>query len=149
MGCLAACQPASKMLGKAIRHSWERIFFYTAGSRKGLTAEGRAGKWVNLGQKSLKSGFDPKVKSPKMGLSSPLDNFWSDQPFFAIFGPARGQIYKKNAEKVRKIMVLVPLGLVTLVAMMQSWPSCWTPFSSCKTWPHFLDFGPILGHLPE
>ena len=51
--------------------------------------------------KSLKSGFDPKVKSSKMGLSiSPLANFCNGQPFFAIFGPARGHIYGKNAKKI-------------------------------------------------
>ena len=36
---------------------------------------------------------------------------------FAIFGPARGQIYGKTAEKYKKMRVLAPLGLVTLVEM--------------------------------
>ena len=57
--------------------------------------------------KSQKSRFDPKVKSPKTTLA----NICNGQPFFAIFGP--GQIYMKKAEKIQKVVVLAPLGLVT------------------------------------
>ena len=58
-----------KDAGIAIRHSQGRILFYTAGSKNELAAVGRAGKSINLSQKSLKSVFDPKVESSKMGLS--------------------------------------------------------------------------------
>ena len=49
--------------------------------------------------KSLKSGLDPKVKSSKMGLSIDPRQFLSRPTLFAIFGPARGQIFGKDAKK--------------------------------------------------
>ena len=49
--------------------------------------------------KSLKSGFDPKVKSPKMGLPMDPRQFLKRPTFFAIFGPARGHISKNDGFK--------------------------------------------------
>ena len=50
--------------------------------------------------KSLKSGFEPEVKSFKMGLSINPRQFLQRPTLFAIFGPARGQIFGKKAEKI-------------------------------------------------
>ena len=55
-------------------------------------------------------GFAQKLKVPKWVCRSPLANFCNGQPFRAIFGPARGQIYGKNVEKICKMRVLGPLG---------------------------------------
>ena len=60
-------------------------------------------------------GLIQKLKVPKWVCRSPLAVREAAKPFRAIFGPARGQIYWKKAEKIQKIMVLAPLGLVTLV----------------------------------
>ena len=46
-------------------------------------------------------GLIQKLKVPKWVCRSTLASFCSDPPFFAIFGPARGQIYReKIAEKL-------------------------------------------------
>ena len=50
--------------------------------------------------KSQKSGLTQKLKVPKWVCRSPLAFFEAAKPFCAIFGPARGQIYGKNAEKI-------------------------------------------------
>ena len=52
--------------------------------------------------KSLKSRFDPKVKSAKMGLSINPRHFCNGQPFFAIFGPARAKYIGKRPKKYKK-----------------------------------------------
>ena len=46
-----------------------------------------------------------------------------EEPLFAIFGPARGQIYGKTTNKYKKMRVLAPLGLVTLVLLCLKAPS--------------------------
>ena len=46
--------------------------------------------------------FEPKLKVPKWVCRSPLVSFCNGPPLFAIFGPARGQIYGKTAEKIPK-----------------------------------------------
>ena len=61
-------------------------------------------------------GLSQKLKVPKWVCRSTLANFCNGPPFFAIFGPARGQIYGKIAEKILKNAGFSPfLGLVTLV----------------------------------
>ena len=47
-------------------------------------------------------GFAQKSKVPKGVCRSPLAIFCNGPLFFAIFGPARGQIYGKTAEKIPK-----------------------------------------------
>ena len=47
----------------------------------------------------LKKGVCPKVKSPKMGLPITPRQFSKRPTPFAIFGPARGQIFGKNVNK--------------------------------------------------
>ena len=48
-------------------------------------------------------GFVQKLKVPKWVCRSTLASFCNDQPFFAIFGPARGQILEKRPKKYLKI----------------------------------------------
>ena len=43
-----------------------------------------------------------KSKVPKWVCRSPLASFCNGPPFFVIFGPARGQIFGKKAEKIAK-----------------------------------------------
>ena len=57
-------------------------------------------------------GFAQRLKVPKWVCRWTRAVFGSGQPFFAIFGPARGQIYGKTAEQIEKNRVLAPLGLV-------------------------------------
>ena len=47
-------------------------------------------------------GLIQKLKVPKWVCRSPLASFCNGPPFFAIFGPARGQIFGKTAEKIAK-----------------------------------------------
>ena len=47
-------------------------------------------------------GWSQKLKVPKWVCRSPLASFCNGPPFFAIFGPARGQIFRKTAEKIAK-----------------------------------------------
>ena len=92
-------------------------YFYTAGSRNGLEGVANGGHEVPKSRKRCskcpKRGFAQKLKVPKWICRSPLAHFGSGPPFFAISGPARGQIYRKKIEKIIKIMVLAHLRLVT------------------------------------
>ena len=45
-------------------------------------------------------GLTQKSKVPKWVCRSTLASFCNGPPFFAIFGPARGQIFGKKAEKI-------------------------------------------------
>ena len=47
-------------------------------------------------------GLTQKLKVPKWVCRSPLAVGEAAQPFFAIFGPARGQIYEKRPKKYKK-----------------------------------------------
>ena len=47
-------------------------------------------------------GLTQKSKVPKWVCRSTLANFCNDPPFFAIYGPARDQIFGKTAEKIAK-----------------------------------------------
>ena len=47
-------------------------------------------------------GLIQKSKVPKWVCRSPLASFCNGPPFFAIFGPARGQIFGKKVENILK-----------------------------------------------
>ena len=53
-------------------------------------------------------GLIQKLKVPKWVCRSPLASFCHGQPFFAIFGPTRGQIYGKKVEKIAKNYLFGP-----------------------------------------
>ena len=55
-----------------------------------------------LGLFGAKRGLTQKLKVPKWVCRSALASFCNGPPFFAIFGPARGQIFGKTAEKIVK-----------------------------------------------
>ena len=46
-------------------------------------------------------GLNQKLKVPKWVCRSTLASFCNGPPFFAIFGPARGQIFGKTVRKTR------------------------------------------------
>ena len=48
-------------------------------------------------------GLIQKSKVPKWVCRSPLASFCNGPPFFAIFGPDRGQIFGKRPKKYQKI----------------------------------------------
>ena len=55
-------------------------------------------------------GLLQKLKVPKGVCRWTRVVFGSGPPFFAIFGPARAQIYGEKAEKIKTMQDLVPLG---------------------------------------
>ena len=57
---------------------------------------------VHFQKLEVPNRFCPKSKVPKWVCRWTLAIFCNGPPFFAIFGPARGQIYKKKAEKIVK-----------------------------------------------
>ena len=59
-------------------------------------------KGCNLDKQSRKSGFDPKVKNPKMGLPITPRQFLKRPSLFPIIDPTRGQIYEKDSENIFK-----------------------------------------------
>ena len=74
-----------------------------------------------------------KSKVPKWVCRSTLASFCNGQPFFAIFGPARGQIFLKNYEKiVENRLIFVFFGLWYRDSMQngepmgrqEKWPVC-------------------------
>ena len=66
---------------------------------KGLATGSRGLKIMKEGDEIIKKGFDPKVKSPKMGLPSSLVSFRSGPPFFAIFSGAKYIWKEKDRNK--------------------------------------------------
>ena len=94
------------------------LLSYTAGSRNGLEGMGVGVPGLKIIKKGVpdhQKGAPPKVQNPKIGLPITPRPFWSGPLCFAIppspftiFGRAVGQIF-------RKVWVLAPLGLVTLV----------------------------------
>ena len=47
-----------------------------------------------------RAGLTQKLKVPKWVCRSPLAHIGSGPPFFAIFGPARGRIFWKKADRI-------------------------------------------------
>ena len=61
-----------------------------------------------LTQNHQNPGLSQKLKVPKWVCRSTLANFCNEPTLFAIFGPARGQIFGKKAEKIQKIVGFLP-----------------------------------------
>ena len=58
--------------------------------------------WSGDSAASSHAGLTQKLKVPKWVCRSTLASFCHGPPFFAIFGPARGQIFAKKVEKYQK-----------------------------------------------
>ena len=106
-------------------------------------------------QNHQKTGLSQKSKVPKWVCRSPLASFCSGQPFFAIFGPARGQIFGKKAEKIVKKMkeklsflafYIGNPGLIQKVRIQNGFVD--PPLASfCNGPPFFAIFGPARGQI--
>ena len=113
-----------KDAGIGIRHSQGRILFYTSGSRNGLEAVGGGGytyKIIKKESQIIKKGFatsqtQQKTKSDiiqqiriqKIQLALEIRYQVQEKALEWVPGP-------RHAEKIENILVLAPLGLVTLV----------------------------------
>ena len=80
---------------------------------KGLTTGSRGLKIMKKGSQMLNKVFAQKSKVPKWVCRSPLASFRSGSPFFAIFDPARGQIFQKVAVSIafRRFLPSFTLGV--------------------------------------
>ena len=149
---LCAC---TSCIANSIHHlvcSWALL--RSRSGLKGLDSKGTCPKWTNLDTKSLKSRFDPKLKSPKMGLPITPCPFLKRPPFLRYLATPGAKYF----EKVRKIreqwMGKLPfwafyIGIPGLIqkSKVPKWV-CRSPLAVGEAAPtRFAIFGPARGQI--
>ena len=80
-----------------------RVQEWVGGDGIAVSTDKKRSKWVNLDTKSQKSGFDLKVKSPKMGLSITPRHFSKRPTLLRSIWPCKGpNILEKRLKKYEK-----------------------------------------------